>query len=79
MGSYGKVKKCRDINTGRAYALKIFNRLALRKPRMNAERTTALDDVLREIRIMVSSHTYACIKSCVLRGRRLIMVSNDWS
>ncbi len=79
VGSYGKVKKCRDINTGRAYALKIFNRLALRKPRMNAERTTALDDVLREIRIMVSSHTYACIKSCVLRGRRLIMVSNDWS
>lgn len=51
-GSYGKVKKCRDINTGRSYALKSFKRVALRKPRMNAERTTALDDVLREIRIM---------------------------
>ena len=51
-GSYGKVKRCRDINTGLEYAIKIFTRQALRKPRMNAERTTALDDVLREIRIM---------------------------
>lgn len=52
MGSYGKVKKCKDINTGRKYAIKMFPRQALCKPRMNAERTTALDDVLREIRIM---------------------------
>ena len=51
-GSYGKVKRWRDINTGLEYAIKIFTRQALRKPRMNAERTTALDDVLREIRIM---------------------------
>lgn len=32
--------------------MKIFHRSALRKPRLNAERTTALDDVMKEIRIM---------------------------
>ena len=56
VGSYGKVKKCKDINTGEKFAMKIFLRQALRKPRMNRERTTALDDVLREIRIMSSLH-----------------------
>lgn len=56
MGSYGKVKKCRDILTGKKYAIKIFNRMKLRKPRMNAERTTALDDVMREVKIMTKCH-----------------------
>ena len=56
VGSYGKVKRCIDINTGTEYAIKIFLRQALRKPRMNRERTTALDDVLREIRIMSELH-----------------------
>jgi serine/threonine protein kinase len=54
MGSYGKVKKCRDIVTGKTYAMKIFSRMKLRKPRMNAERTTAFDDVMREVKIMSS-------------------------
>ncbi len=51
-GSFGKVKKVRSLSDDTMYAMKIFHRAALRKPRMNAERTTALDDVLREIRIM---------------------------
>jgi serine/threonine protein kinase len=69
-GSYGKVKKCRDINSGRKYAIKIFKRVALRKPRMNAERTTALDDVLREIRIMTRLNGHPNVV-------RLVEVLND--
>jgi serine/threonine protein kinase len=51
-GSFAKVKKVRSLANEGVFAMKMFHRAALRKPRMNAERTTALDDVLREISIM---------------------------
>ena len=51
-GSFAKVKRVRSLVNDGTYAMKMFHRAALRKPRMNAERTTALDDVMREIRIM---------------------------
>jgi [calcium/calmodulin-dependent protein kinase] kinase len=46
------VKKCCSIDGQGKFAMKSFRRSALRKPHMNAERTTALDDVMKEIRIM---------------------------
>ncbi len=68
-GSFGKVKKARNLDTDAKVAMKIFRRSALRKPRLNAERTTALDDVMKEIRIMAKlSHPNVV---------RLVEVIND--
>jgi serine/threonine protein kinase len=51
-GSFGKVRQVRSLDGDGKFAMKIFRRSALRKPRLNAERTTALDDVMKEICIM---------------------------
>jgi len=58
-GTFGIVRKCKDITTGRTYAMKILNKIHLRrqlrfrKTDSNAiARCCALDDVEKEIAIM---------------------------
>lgn len=68
-GSFGKVRKVRSLDGDGKFAMKIYRRSALRKPRLNAERTTALDDVMKEIRIMAKLHHPNVV--------RLVEVIND--
>jgi len=58
-GSFSTVRKCKDITTGHAYAMKVLNKINLQHhlrftiTEDNAvERSNALDDVWREIAIM---------------------------
>jgi len=58
-GSFGTVRKCKNITTGKVFAMKILNKIHLRsklrftKKRDNSiERSNALDDVQKEIAIM---------------------------
>jgi len=60
-GSFGTVRKCKDITTGKVFAMKILNKINLRsklrftKKRDNSiKRSNALDDVQEEIAIMKS-------------------------
>jgi len=58
-GASGTVRKCKDITTGRSYAMKVLNKtnlsqqLRFKRTKDNAiERSSALDDIWREIAIM---------------------------
>jgi len=57
-GSFGTVRKCKDITTGDVFAMKILNKLNLRsqlrftKKNNSIQRSNALDDVEKEIAIM---------------------------
>jgi len=58
-GASGTVRKCKDITTGLSYAMKVLNKtnlsqqLRFKRTKDNAiERSSALDDIYREIAIM---------------------------
>ncbi|KAK2951948.1 putative serine/threonine protein kinase [Blattamonas nauphoetae] len=51
-GSYGKVNKCVDVNTGAVYAIKSFNRAQIEKKKLN--QPCILEQIIKEIAIMSS-------------------------
>ncbi|KAN0011962.1 hypothetical protein ACTFIU_000181 [Dictyostelium citrinum] len=51
-GTFGKVKLAYHHDTHHLYAIKIFNKIRLKKQTMGIGRTNAFDDVLKEIAIM---------------------------
>jgi len=59
-GAFGKVKLCKDINDGKMYAIKIMDKMMLKKKRQGM--TNMLESVKKEIAIMKKLNHQNCVR-----------------